>query len=437
MEAMGGRGFTPMPPDQHKWQASPREPVLHRIWSWMCDHTINWGHDSPYAVSSDKDELGLVHMAKDLGVELNNLTNYWRMGEERGLWRKGSKLEGERRLYLNARVPEVHNKQGEQKGNKSVCTYDLPPKVLLWLNNLPEEVRRKVVSERLRDLQVQDDAIAEMTAAVREAWSTHVEDIRFREWAQLGVPHKERQGPKPRGTPAQIQARRSRLADVIPTVRSYVQTVSASVQTAEFDMHNHENVDVQTGATLLPQTRPERQNLERAESLDAPQSHPEPHPAVDGREPNAHYASEKADSSGSENENTENPENRQLEKEEGYETLWSGIEGIQISFPRSTFGEVTVDRTNRGDHVTMRQIYDAIGRTEGAAQQFRLFCVGKIRAMPGVGAAAREGRMPARGPKSLGLILEWAKDWGRAHGVPQRGPGWDRPAKSKTKGATA
>jgi hypothetical protein len=148
-KAMGSkRGYDPMPPDQHEWQRTEGEPPLYRLWSWLCAHTIAYGHRSPFAVTEmAKDHRDayipgsgrprtLAHAAKDLGMDIGQASRVWKDGEERGLWHR----DGSRHLYLNGDVSITDVMQANKKA-KDDRSINLSRIEQLKLKHLPQAER--------------------------------------------------------------------------------------------------------------------------------------------------------------------------------------------------------------------------------------------------------------------------------------------------------
>jgi hypothetical protein len=146
-KAMGSkRGYDPLPPSQYEWQAAKGEPPLYRMWSWFCSHTIAFGRMSPYAVRADRTPATLKDCARDLQLDLGQVSHLFKYGTAKGLWcRKNG-----RELHLNgdvtaARVMEANN----QRMNE--CTLNLSSADLLIIQGWPESMRNVF-------LQVWEDA---------------------------------------------------------------------------------------------------------------------------------------------------------------------------------------------------------------------------------------------------------------------------------------
>lgn len=137
-KAMGSkRGYDPMPPDQHEWQRAEGEPPLYRLWSWMCGHTIRLGYRSAYAVDAVGKSLGLKDAAKDLDLDLGQLSKVWKQGEEAGLWRRSGA-----ELHLNGGVTAAQV-LGARAKRQLDCTVNLSQADLLKIQDWPSEKQKE------------------------------------------------------------------------------------------------------------------------------------------------------------------------------------------------------------------------------------------------------------------------------------------------------
>jgi hypothetical protein len=415
MKRMGSKkGFDPMPPDQHSWQMSKGEPPLHRIWSWLCAHTIHWGHRNEYAVSVHGEELHIEHLAKDLEMDERNAGMYWREGIEKGLWRYGTKAEGRRKLFLCGRVTAKEAPSSDQDHpDENVCTNVLSPYILKQIKELAPERQQQFWQEYGAAQRLRKDVQAELIAASRLIFDQD-DDNRF---LAYGIKKIRQEHARKSAIPEEVEARRRRIEEIAPVVRTYVHTCAAAVQTNGNGSYNAALDSAQTGATLLPQ-RPLREDQSSGaggHSKASPQASRTP--PVDRREsPNQLPVPEK----GKPLEEKTGPEVGEKDRE-AYELLFSEIARMQTSFPHTDFASERIDRQNRGDQVTVRNILHAIGGHANTVE-FLLSCAGKFRGLD----RNALGKLPARppgsptGPRSLGLIYDWAKDFGRARGIPQR-----------------
>jgi hypothetical protein len=139
MEAMKStRGFDPMPPDQHEWQQEEGEPPLYRLWSWMCGQTIRQGRRREFAVDEQGNPRRLKDAARDLRMDLPQVSKLWAWGEKKGLWHRNGGPE----LYLNGNV--TASQVGEANRGRTVsCTDNLTKAQLLILQGRPKDEQER------------------------------------------------------------------------------------------------------------------------------------------------------------------------------------------------------------------------------------------------------------------------------------------------------
>lgn len=143
-KAMGSRrGYDPMPPSQHEWQAAEGEPPLQRLWSWMCAHTVRnqagtgeLPRRSEFAVNAAGRALTLIDASRDLEIDLGQLSKIWYRGEEEGLWRKAA---GKGRQLLLCGEVKATQVAEANKRRQVDCTVKLTPADLLKINKWAPE----------------------------------------------------------------------------------------------------------------------------------------------------------------------------------------------------------------------------------------------------------------------------------------------------------
>ncbi len=176
VKAMGStRGYDPMPPAQHEWQMTKGQPTKYRLWSWLCAHTIR-ARGKPgeqkirtaYATQDDgKKPATLIHAARDLNIDLGQLSIAWSEGVEDGLWRR----DGETRwLYLNGDVSAGQVLLAAKK-RRIESTSNLSKIVLLQIKALPEEAKAATLARLKASRQYNEAQIAAAVAEKREAWA--------------------------------------------------------------------------------------------------------------------------------------------------------------------------------------------------------------------------------------------------------------------------
>lgn len=329
MKAMGSTsGFDPIPPDQHKWQMAAGEDPLHRIWSWLCAHTIHWGHRSPYAISKEGDELHLENIATDLGMDEANVRRYWREGLEKGIWRGGTRAEGTRRLYLAGKTPPPKN---VTLVNEKECT-DFSER---RINNLPTHIRKQIVDwdtsrqQALADEFAREDELEERTFATLQAATRNIIGQRKDNvCTRHGVKWDRQEHTKKTETPEEAAARRGRVQPILPFLESFVQTISTSVQTEETSLYNPSAESVQPTSAdriLIEKSLPEKTRASASSSiLNA--SHPRAvDQGLDGEKPvNELYAPGKPDAAAKRVTTSPKPTQAQNPKQAAAETEAAG-----------------------------------------------------------------------------------------------------------------
>jgi hypothetical protein len=259
VRAMGGtKGYNPMPLDQHAWlmELGQNYPPLMMLWAWMCDKTIQVGHRSPYAVDERGRELRILDAVRDLKTDAGNLRRAWKVGELKGLWRRGTKDEGKRRLYLcgDVQTSEAAMKearelyllpedQGEEKAKK-VCTNTFPPYLANQIKKLRATERKQFLTEHQRDLEARNRAIADVTEAVRVIFEQR-ENSRFEQYKLRKIREQKTSAARL----AEREARQKRISKILPPVSEFVQTFFAFE--AKTSSTRFKTGVVQTSASLL------------------------------------------------------------------------------------------------------------------------------------------------------------------------------------------
>jgi len=232
MKKIGSReGYNPMPPGQHRWTRGKKRGALYRFWGWMCDHTIAYGHRSPYAVDDNGSERHIEHAAADLEMDLANAYLYWRKGINLGLWRNGTAEEGKRRMFL---CGEVIPKVDEDDEDERQPANGLPPAIVAKVKEWSAETQREFWSTWAIRKTVRDTSLRELMAAAREILDRD-DDEHLKTW---GI-QRNRQEHSPKNMPPEeLQARQERIQKILPDLEKHVQTVQAFVQPQESAPYN-------------------------------------------------------------------------------------------------------------------------------------------------------------------------------------------------------
>ncbi len=413
MKAMGAKSFDPMPPDQHKWQQAKGEPPIHRIWSWLCAHTIHWNGQerSAFAIDKESNDLFIDHLAKDLwgpgDVNLANAKQHWQDGKARGLWRNGTKEEGKRRLYL---CGEVIPGKPDQTADPEKSTYILIPDQILkktkdWSPEKQYEFREWWNGWAPTQKLVSDTALAEVVGATRSILDRSY-DTALAEWG-LAPNRQEHTNGK---SPEEREARQKRLELLLPIVEKYVHTVAESVQTPETAVYKGV-VQSQTAAASLLSSENTREEREPEQSGSSKSGSHSSNGSIshDGKKSGKQLPA--------------HPESAQRESEhfrevtkmvaawkptENEVALFEAIRRWQKSFPDSGFGMELISPVDKGHLTTVRQI---VTELHNDVAGFIPYAQAKISRLAERHAFGKRAGSNGPGGRTLGLILEWAKEF--------------------------
>jgi hypothetical protein len=398
MKRMGSKsGFSPIPPSQHQWQRAKGEPPLYRMWSWMCDHTIFWGRRCEFAVNVLREVRTIEDVAEDLGMDEGNAYRTWREGVEKGLWRNGTKAEGQRRLYLRGDVPKPKEEaEGEETANDTVCTDSFPPYILNQINKWEPEKQDRFRQIFANEKETLRTAQAELVAALRSVIADR-EDSLFREF---GVKKIREEHPPRKADPDDVAAREARLRTAAPAVQQYVRTVAEFVQTRNSTVYTPPEKNAQTPATLLPQ-RTTREEPERAAVVSGmPRARAgKPLPNDGKKSLNQLPAVTMPELSG--------------EEREAEDLAFRTLRQAQLAFPHTDFSRELLSPERKCDVVTVRRILRLV--SPAYMEPFLDYVVTKFKGLDRNALGALPARSPAHphGPRSLGLIVSWAGDFVR------------------------
>jgi hypothetical protein len=428
MKKMGSKnGYSPMPPDQHRWQMGKGEAPLHRIWAWLACHTIAWGHrQDGYAIGKDGRELHMEHLAADLEMDTSNCYRTWKQGLAMGVWRNGTAEEGERKLYFNGSVPIP---KGEEKANQIVCTDNLPARIAKQIKDWPKERREQFTNE----WRALDGLGRELTSKLVASGRSYIEREQDTLLARYDVKAIHQVHIKKGETPKDAAARRAQVEPFFDLIELSVQTIRDAVQSRNGSLYNGQNGAVQTAVSLLPieiKKGPENPSAggSSVAAVAAGSANPLPHEELKPRatvptqgraEPKAAKPSEKT--SHPAQGRGEAPKilgGKHLPELEGAlleaeDLLFSQILHMQQAFKSADFSRERISRDNAADVLFVRRVLDII-RPENM-MFFLVHVAGKFKGLDKDGMAKAPSRAPGQpnGPRSLGLILYWAKDWAR------------------------
>jgi hypothetical protein len=477
MEQMGSRSWNPMPPKQHQWQRGKGWPDVIRLWGWMCDHTIHWGHRSAYAVDIEGHALHIENAAESLKMDEANARRAWRLGRRMGLWghrlyknRAKDAVEEEeqpgsrRRLYLYGEVDlqaaeeaKKEDETGEDKANTKVCTDLLSLAMVNEINkSLPEYMfeafkglkppeRERFALRFLPADRAERAAMAEVVGAVRSIFGPQKDTI-YSEF-KLDKIHAVRgngksvAGGKPGAAPPQGAAgvasdppesvkpvaAACRQA-LLPLMERYVQTFAESVQSWKSAGYRPTEEAGTAPVSLLPQVLPEKSQIMSASGQSESQGQPEKPQAL-RRESGPQVATQ-----GQESEESD----LKPEEKAALDLLFSQTRAMQNKFPHTKFGEFPITLENKGDLAWARRVLAKVGASE---MEGYLYDVGVRLGLSrnALGKLPSPKHNPAANPhdRYLGLMLEWAEDWVRSRPARERIRREDEEARVRRKGREA
>src|ERR1017187_6678689 len=417
MHEIGARSYNPMPPSQHSWQMAKDQPPLLRMWSWMTYHCLHHGHRSPFAVLKGMNgewiEAHMEHVMADLEMDEGNCYRTWLQGVERGLWANTplDSTKRDRRLYYRGNVPTPKERaveKGEEEANTN-CLHRQLQKQRPYIRKSLEALAPEEREAALVELEVADRLygriLADVTMAVRNNIIGPMQNSIFERHSVKKIRELHIRKAE---TPDDRFSREGRLAQFTPPLELYVQTVFPSVQAEVKSLLEAEKQSVGTAATLLPQKPEKRPDPERAILSSGPHSHGEGQQPRDEQEPKQLPALQTVKLSDSE--------------KEALNLLFSEFKRMQKAYPRSDFGQQPISAQSKADQLIVFRILHAVGAAN--VIDFLGTCVSKFKGLDRNALGKMTPRSPRviGGPRSFGLILTWAQDYGRRLDESARAP---------------
>lgn len=450
MKGMGGNGwFNPGSNHQVAWpmlaeryeETVPR--ALYPMHSWMMVHTTTQGHRHPFANNGGL-ELHLEHMSAALGIDMHTLRMYWRLGVKLGLWRFGTEEEGTRRLYLCAVIaPVVEPDPSDQEdGDENPTKKDLykspfeafrrlSPYLRTELEKQPLEVQERTAIKLERIAAVEKLAHADVVAALRMV-TTQEQDI---VWSEIGIEKKRYNGEKKDQAPEEAAAaaeRQGRIDKLLPHVQGFVQILNGVVHIEKPTLYTSDSEGVQNpGEKPLrpPKNGNSNQNGgvagngETPDTLSALESTKKKKESIsrhdlstdaDVRVPSKPLPT-KGRSSYTRPEPAAEPEPpRKIDEETraALRALAEQIESMQTAYKHTDFGLSDFDPISKSGQLFLLRVLNTIGGPVHV-MPFALNVAAKFKGLDRHAMGKLPARAPgqASGPRGLGLILEWAKDY--------------------------
>ena len=209
MHAIGSKeGFDPMPPTQHTWFLDVGESMTSRAIAWLWSKTIRPGRGhrrSPFA-RDERGRLTLKHAAADLGWTLSNASAVFKKLEEQGrlrrdenghIWLCGAVPSPRRtndETFQSEELPEDPENELEtaaENEDQVICTYNLPPSLLLYFEQHPKKESRQWARDYFRLQKYRQKIESDALAAAR----TKGEELENNFYTAIGFePPQERRG---------------------------------------------------------------------------------------------------------------------------------------------------------------------------------------------------------------------------------------------------
>jgi hypothetical protein len=411
MQEIGSRSYNPMPPSQHSWQMAKDQPPLHRMWAWMTYHCLHHGHRSAFAVkkgaAGDWIEAHIEHMRADLEMDEGNCYRTWREGVERGVWANTPFSPGPqkptRRLYFRGNVPmpklETVDDAGRKEGERGCLNRQLlkqPPYIQKDLAALDPAEREIALTKLEVTERLLSRILADVTMTARNRIIGPMQNSIFSEHRV----HKIRETHVRRMETAEERfAREGRLDELAPTLDRYVQTVLPSVQAEVKSLLDEEKNPVETAPTLLPSKLQKEARSRAGDPSSGSRSHEE------GQQPR------------DEQERKQLPALQPLKlsetEKEAVDLLFSEFKRMQKSFPHTDFSRELISVQSKSDQLLVFRVLHAVGAAN--AIDFLSTCVSRFKGLDRNALGKLPAREPGKpgGPRSFGLILTWAQDYGR------------------------
>lgn len=392
-------GYEPIPWSHIRWHFN-EESVRVRLWAWMMSKTLKKGHWSAYAKETGRDgieiELHLSHAAIALAEDGGNIRRAWREGEELGWWRRGTKKEGEKKLFICGNVPAVAQNGGEDTAKRKVCRNLLPGPISKQTKSWAPAKLQELTAWWERRQLLRDTVLREVVDVARDMLDEE-DDTGLEGWGLAPSRNKPHRRPLPSGV---NEIRRSRTAAIAPALKTFVQTSGEFAFTDEFPLYEAAFSRRTSSVSLLPETTPREQREERASGYSsAPQSRVGTPPHERQKPAGYQPAGEEPVF--------------ELHEKQAADLFYSELPRMQKAYKHADFAKEAVDRERKTDRIAVHRLVKIV------SPEFTLPFLAEVATKFRGLDRNSLGKMPARapgdphGPRSLGLILEWARDFAR------------------------
>jgi hypothetical protein len=280
LRAMGATEYDPIAPDQYLFRLDPAMKLstvanqLHAWLLWMTIHSKPGGR-TDFAAWGGR-PLGLKEASQDLGHDLAAISKAWHELEAKGIARRDEK----KRLYPCGKIDfkrlthgEKRKTTGGETKEKLFVQTTYPNYIYKHLQQLNETDQKKFEDRCQRLEAAEDEAIAEATARIREAFASPRKAL----LAMIGL------------KPIELEKRRDKNPKREPQLEislqlefpefDFVQTTGGGrnghfVQSEKVGLYNPENGFVQSGHPYLAE---ESEESEKVSEWPRPQAE-EPNP---------------------------------------------------------------------------------------------------------------------------------------------------------------
>lgn len=268
MKSMGVKNgaSNPMPPQQHAYFLSAQETDVNRLVAWAWEHTIAVGHPtagfdrrSPYCVDKTGKALHIEQAAVYFDWEPANARRVFRRARTQG--RLGT--DAHRRIWVRGEVipciieadPEA-KREGEEKGNKKVCTRYVPDYILLKINERPKEERERILGEETLMADLFDRWKADAIDACRKAYA----EDQDKRWEALSLPRRRKIRASKQTKPATPTVKLTLMTNVVQTSddeRSVQRQNPDVVRTSEKSPEIQQNATTSANGAVYGQSVPD------------------------------------------------------------------------------------------------------------------------------------------------------------------------------------
>jgi hypothetical protein len=406
-------GFEPTPPRSNRWHKDKEGTTpLQRMWSEMMRCTVGWGHRTPYySIDSKGTEGHMKHLADRLDMDLPNTYRTWRAGVARGLWRNGTKEEGEERLYLRGDVPKEHA-GAASKADGEARRLQYGPHIAAATADWPEERKEKLYAKLDFELDLERYSLKEIVAGHR---AVHTERWDF-VLQEAGIP-PNRQEHARKGESDEDRARRLAMLETLrPSLTKFVHSLEKYVQSSKTTLYKVGETEAngtaksnekpvrtrktedtaKTAPTLLPlQSKYQRDSARPGQSLP---NGTVKSPAVVDQKPKPKQLPAPA-----------SPLQFSEAEKQAMETVFERVESLQMKYEHLDFALERINPEQPTSQLFAYRLCSVVGCEN--LDQFFGHVERRMRQFDKNALGKDPSRELSRVPRKLGIILAWAVEY--------------------------